>query len=58
VAVSSVPGFAYVANKFGENVSAYRIDSKGILTPVAGSPFAAGAQPCSVAIGIGVHNQK
>ena len=44
-------GFAYVANAGGVfgNVSAYTIDgTTGALTPVAGSPFAAGSQPTSV----------
>jgi hypothetical protein len=41
--------FAYVANA-GGNVSSYSIGANGALTPVPGSPFAAGAQPRSVAV--------
>jgi DNA-binding beta-propeller fold protein YncE len=41
--------FAYVANGTSNNVSAYTINaSTGALTPVAGSPFAAGTGPYSV----------
>ena len=37
-------GFAYVANFASNDVSAYTIDTTtGALTPIAGSPFAAGA---------------
>jgi Abnormal spindle-like microcephaly-assoc'd, ASPM-SPD-2-Hydin len=43
--------FAYVADFFGGNVSAYTINnSTGALRAVAGSPFAAGTFPFSVAI--------
>jgi hypothetical protein len=42
--------FAYVANFFGNNISGYSIGSDGALTPVPGSPFAAGINPASVAI--------
>jgi DNA-binding beta-propeller fold protein YncE len=43
--------FAYVANEFSGDVSGYTIDpSTGALTPVAGSPFTAGAFPVSVAV--------
>jgi 6-phosphogluconolactonase len=42
--------FAYVANSFGNNVSAYSIGANGALTPVAGSPFAAGSGPDPVAV--------
>jgi hypothetical protein len=38
-----------VANEFGNTVSAYSISANGALTPVAGSPFAAGSVPLSVA---------
>ena len=45
------PGtFAYVANALGDNVSAYSIGSNGTLTPIPGSPFAAGKYPVSVAV--------
>ena len=40
--------FVYVANEFDNNVSGYSIDpATGVLTPVSGSPFAAGTQPRS-----------
>jgi hypothetical protein len=48
--------FAYVANTLRPifdlpgNVSGYGIGSNGALTPVLGSPFAAGFNPRSVAI--------
>ena len=49
--------FAYVVNEGPDNVSAYTIDPStvpffdaGQLTPVAGSPFAAGTDPVSVAV--------
>ncbi|NNM69475.1 MAG: beta-propeller fold lactonase family protein [Gallionella sp.] len=45
------PLFAYVANNYSNNVSAYTLNAtSGALTPVAGSPFAAGAQPNSVTV--------
>ena len=37
--------FAYVANGTSNNVSAYSIGANGALTPVPGSPFAAGSGP-------------
>jgi 6-phosphogluconolactonase len=47
----NVAGFVYVANFAGNNVSAYTInDSTGALSEIAGSPFAAGIGPTSVAI--------
>ncbi len=42
--------FAYVANGDSNNVSAYSIGADGFLTPVPGSPFAAGNVPESVAV--------
>ena len=40
------PKFAYVANQGSDDISAYTIDATtGVLTPVAGSPFAAGLTP-------------
>src|SRR5260221_717894 len=42
--------FAYVANSESNNVSAYSIGANGALTPVPGSPFAAGIFPVSVAV--------
>jgi DNA-binding beta-propeller fold protein YncE len=54
VAVDPTGKFAYVANVSFEHlgtVSGYSIDHKtGALTPVRGSPFAAGNQPSSVAV--------
>jgi len=40
----------YVTNELGNSVSAYSILANGALTPVTGSPFAAGAEPYSVAV--------
>ena len=41
--------FAFVANSGSNNISAYLIDNtSGALTEVAGSPFAAGANPSAV----------
>jgi hypothetical protein len=49
VTVSTNDRFAYVANQFSNDVSAYAIDATtGALTPVPGSPFAAGSFPISV----------
>ena len=42
--------FVYVANAGSNNVSAFRIDENGALTPVAGSPFPAGSDPRSLAV--------
>jgi len=42
--------FAYVANDSGNSVSAFSIGANGALTPVPGSPFAAGIGPLSVAV--------
>jgi 6-phosphogluconolactonase len=42
--------FAYVANLDSNNVSAYRIGSGGVLTPVPGSPFPAGPNPADVTV--------
>jgi YVTN family beta-propeller protein len=51
VVVDPVGSFAYVANQNSNDVSVYRIDSTtGALTQVAGSPFAAGTNPRSIAI--------
>src|SRR6266699_4986708 len=52
-AVKYTPKFAYVANNINlaGSVSAYTIDAAtGALGPVAGSPFAAGGDPNSVAV--------
>ena len=42
--------FVYVTNETSNNVSAYSIGADGALTPVPGSPFAAGIQSYSVAV--------
>jgi 6-phosphogluconolactonase len=42
--------FVYTANETSNNISAYRIGANGALTPVPGSPFAAGTQPQSVVV--------
>lgn len=43
--------FLYVANSASNDVSAFSVDvSSGKLTPIAGSPFAAGKQPSSVIV--------
>ena len=53
VAVASTGKFAYVANFSSHTVSAYTINaSSGALTPVKGSPFAAGSGPYGVAVGV------
>ncbi len=57
IAVNPNPynGHIYVANNGGSNdVSAFSVDSAtGILTPMAGSPFPAGANPLGLALGAG-----
>ena len=51
MAVSPNGQFAYVANFTSDDVSAYTINATtGALTPVPGSPFAAGLEPVSVAV--------
>jgi 6-phosphogluconolactonase len=45
VAVDPSGKFVYVANDGSNNVSGYALNSNGSLTPVPGSPFAAGSQP-------------
>jgi 6-phosphogluconolactonase (cycloisomerase 2 family) len=43
--------FAYVANEDSDDISVYAVDAAtGVLTSAAGSPFAAGSQPRSIAI--------
>lgn len=44
--------FAYVANYGSSNVSAYAVNATtGALTPISGSPFAAGGYAASIALG-------
>jgi 6-phosphogluconolactonase (cycloisomerase 2 family) len=50
VAVDALGGFLYAANINSNNISAYKIGENGTLTPVAGSPFAAGILCESVAV--------
>jgi 6-phosphogluconolactonase len=50
VAAPSRAQFAYVANRDNNSVSGYSIGADGALTPVPGSPFAAGDEPVSVAV--------
>jgi DNA-binding beta-propeller fold protein YncE len=55
VAIDPTGKFVYVTNRRSEDVSAdvsaYHIDQKnGAITPVAGSPFAAGESPTGIAI--------
>ena len=43
---SSSTAFLYVANSGGNDISAYGVNTTtGVLTPLAGSPFAAGTNP-------------
>jgi hypothetical protein len=45
------PRFAYVANHGSNNISAYSVDATtGALTAIAGSPFAAGNLPVTIAV--------
>src|SRR6516165_6272500 len=49
--VTYTPKFAYVANIGSTDVSGYTINATtGALTPIPGSPFAAGLHPRSVAV--------
>ena len=50
IAINPEGTFLYAANYGSANVSVYSISSKGVLSPIAGSPFAAGTKPFSVAI--------
>jgi 6-phosphogluconolactonase len=52
VAVDLLRRFVYVANAGNNDVSAYSIGANGALTAVAGSPFAAGRTPQSVAVNL------
>src|SRR5688500_10674516 len=47
---TSYKTFLYVANELSDNSSAYEVGATGLLTPVPGSPFAAGDRPYSVSI--------
>jgi 6-phosphogluconolactonase (cycloisomerase 2 family) len=47
---AEISGYAYVTNSGSNNVSGYSIDdATGALTPLPGSPFAAGVLPQSIA---------
>lgn len=50
VAIDPSGQFLYAVNFNSNDVSAYTLSAAGALTPVAGSPFAAGTQPHSIAI--------
>lgn len=50
LAVSPTGKFVYVVNRTSNNVSAYVIGANGMLSPVAGSPFATGTNPQSITI--------
>jgi 6-phosphogluconolactonase (cycloisomerase 2 family) len=45
VGVSSNGQFLFVLNQGSSNISVFSIDTRGLLTPVAGSPFPAPANP-------------
>lgn len=51
--ITTVGNFLYVSNGGSNNVSAFSIDSaSGVLTPVAGSPFATGGTAGSIGISL------
>jgi 6-phosphogluconolactonase len=51
LALDASGAFAYAANDSSNDISAYAVDAvSGVLTPVAGSPFAAGNEPRAIAI--------
>jgi len=50
VAIDPSGQFLYAVNFNSGDVSAYTLSATGALTPVAGSPFAVGGQPHSIAI--------
>ena len=50
VAIDPSGQFLYAVNFNSNDVSAYTLSATGALTPVAGSPFAVGTQPHSIAI--------
>jgi 6-phosphogluconolactonase (cycloisomerase 2 family) len=53
IAVDPYGRFVYVANKNSNNISAYKANSgNGVLTPVAGQPYAAGTAPVALNIDI------
>jgi DNA-binding beta-propeller fold protein YncE len=63
VAVDPTDKYAYVANQADNSVSAYTVNpTSGALTPIAGSPFPAGAGASNIAITepgvIGLHKHK
>jgi len=51
-AIELSPGgaFAFVPNRFSNDVSVFSVSPAGLLTPVSGSPFAAGTDPRSAAV--------
>jgi 6-phosphogluconolactonase (cycloisomerase 2 family) len=51
LAIDPTGKFVYVANGMSNDVSAYRLNAaSGALTPVAGSPFAAGTTAVGVVV--------
>ena len=48
--VSASGNFLYVSNNFTSTISAYSISGSGALTPLGGSPFAAGLAPTGVTV--------
>jgi 6-phosphogluconolactonase len=50
VIVHSSGRFVYVANQVSSDVSAFRIEQDGRLSPLPGSPFKSGAESVCVAI--------
>jgi 6-phosphogluconolactonase len=50
IAIDASGQFLYAVNFNSNDVSAYTVAPSGVLTPVAGSPFAAGGEPHAVAI--------
>ena len=59
LAIDPTDRFLYAANHASNNVSAYRITwwghNPGALTPISGSPFAAGSAPHSVVVDLTGH---
>src|ERR1700729_2809441 len=47
---SGATEFAFVANWGSADVSAYSVGTNGALTPVPGSPFAAGSEPAAITV--------
>jgi DNA-binding beta-propeller fold protein YncE len=50
VAIDPSGQFLYAVNFNSNDLSAYTVSAAGVLTPIAGSPYAVGTQPHSIAI--------